>query len=825
MLIWAVATMSCTDRLESEYVAADKVSTNISVVVPNIPDAAPKTRAMAMAPQMQNLYLAVFDNNGYLLEYVQATTSDTNDDGNEDWATTNETQYEYEVVLTPTDFPTTIHFIGNAPSKIDFGSETEAIGQLYTENGNEAYWQRIHLPEGIKKSGTTLDPEVITALNDIRLVRNFAWIKLSTHSSVDNFKIDAYCVMNTRTKGSISPYNTAHAEFADFAHQQTYADLINEGYNGFIPAGTTLNREIPDEATWFKTNGVSEDLYAYFIYEREKPTIDPTFIIVRGTYDPDVTKTGDELKNRYYKVDLRDNRGEYFPIIRNFRYNIELSSVHHEGHASAIAAVSGAGSGDVSTSLETEDYTNISNNVARIFVEYTEKTLVEATNDLKLHYKFMVFETKDKDGNIITNEQVLNSSSNITIELSTAIGGNVVNSWTTATTDDAEGWRELTIATTELAATRKSQDIIIKGQVTIGEKTYKLQRKVTLNLRHRYDMQLVCSPDNIQKKIGEPFDLILKVPGGLGSSMFPLEFELEALAQSITPDQGDDLPVITGKSIIPGQETKTTIGFIKHLEWNDYDALPNEGGYKSVRCHFKSNKAESATFIYAQNQYFNQASTELKNYIASTFSNLTFNPTALPTTTEQNVDFSFTMSQLPSQGYVTVALKYLEPHENETRMTYVGVVDDMACYRFNPTSTTETLKLINTEVEVEAMVKLSAFHFEDASAKLESTFVIPKGNIQVGNQGNNINFYLYTYDPGKDWSTGNSIAQFTASYGGSNNAAIDVTNHYSAIKENGGYIYVQYRTGYSYNRRYYVAKVLLSDLMKTGGAMLNFVQQ
>ena len=69
LLIWAVATMSCTDRLESEYVAADKVSTNISVVVPNIPDAAPKTRAMAMAPQMQNLYLAVFDNNGYLLEY------------------------------------------------------------------------------------------------------------------------------------------------------------------------------------------------------------------------------------------------------------------------------------------------------------------------------------------------------------------------------------------------------------------------------------------------------------------------------------------------------------------------------------------------------------------------------------------------------------------------------------------------------------------------------------------------------------------------------------------------------------------------------------
>ena len=817
-----LAMLSCTERWEDNLTNDGKLSTTISVVLPQIPDALPQTRAMAMNPQMRNLYLAVFDENGYLLEYVKA-------DASSQMATENNTAYTYKVSLTPTDFPTYVHFIGNAPEAISFGTEVEAVGKLFTQGGEhaDAYWQRIVFPNGIKKnSDGTLEASVLTALQDVRLVRNFAWIKLQLGENVNNFTIDSYCVMNTRTKGSVAPYNTSSSQFADFAHQQTYADLISEGYNGFIPAGATLDKTIPDDSNWFKAIGVDADNYAYYVFEREKPTADPTFILLKGTYTPE---GGEPMTDRYYKVDLRQGNGDYFPIIRNFRYNIVISSIMHEGHASAAAAVAGAGSGDVSTAIETEDFTNISNNVARIFVSYTDTTLVNQMNDLKLRYKFMVFETKNVDGNVVSNQQVLND--NVTIEADAP--GTVISSYTRANANAADDWREITISTTELGSSRKTQDIIIKGQVTIGEganaKTYQLQRKVTLNLRPKYTMQLVCNPTEIQKNLGEPFDLIIKVPGGLGSALFPLEFQLEAKNQSMTPDQGDDLPVVTGKSIIAGNSTKTTIGFIKHLEWDDYNALTNVGGYKSVVCHFKSNKAISATDIYAQNKYFNQASCNLGNYDAKKFSNLTFDHSKLPSELNQEIEFKFTMSELPTQGYVRVGLSNLEPAEDETRLTFIGVENDIAYYNFSPEQTTETLKLINTATTGTAKVTLSAYHFEDASASLVDKIIIPAGHINVGNNQNisewnnwPTEFTLYSQNPGKEENPTGSIWSFTAIRNGSNGSDIELsTEQYQAIMNNGGNIYVRFRT---YFYTYYVAKVKLENLL-TEPVTLDFEEQ
>ncbi|MBR5842547.1 MAG: hypothetical protein IKY64_08100 [Bacteroidaceae bacterium] len=818
-----LALTSCTDQLGSDFVTDGKLSTTISVVLPQIPDAHLQTRAMAMSPQLSNLYLAVFDENGYLLEYVKADAA---------LATTNNTVYNYKVSLTPTDFPTYVHFIGNAPSSMKFGTEVEAVGSLFTENGAEAYWQRVIFPDGIKKSGASLAPTVVSALQNVRLIRNFAWIKVQLGSMVGNFSIDSYCVVNTRTKGSVAPYNTAQLQFAEFAQQQTHADLVSEGYNGFIPAEAILDKNIPDESKWFKANGVAADNYAYFVYEREKPISDPTFILVKGTYTPE---NGSPMPNRYYKVDLRDNYGNYFPIIRNFRYNVEISSVKHEGHASAAAAASGAGSGDISTAIETDDFTNISNNVARIFVSYTDTTLVNQMNDLKLRYKFMVFETKDAQGNVLINEQALNSDANVTITKSTSTGGDVINTMSRAAADDTDGWREITISTTALADYRKSQDIVIKGNVTINNHNYQLQRRVTINLRPKYTMQLICDPNDIQKKVGEPFDLVLKVPGGLGSAMFPLEFQIESAAQSMTPDLGDDLPVVTGKSIVPGKENKASIGFIRNLEWTDYDALPNDGGYKTVRCHFKSIKAESATMIYAQNKYFQQASAELKNYTPSTFSNLTFNPTVLPIEEGANISFTFSMSQLPSQGYVTVTLGNLEPANDENRLTYIDAVGGKARYSFNPTQITETIKLKTTSIGVAVDVNLSAYHFEDASASLMAECIIPAGNIKVGNNSyisnsSNVTFTLYSQNPGNNANAGNSVGSFTAKRNGSNSSSIKLSaTQYQAVMNNGGYIYVRFsvttRNGWNQTTTYYVATVQLSDLIKDGGTTLTFVQQ
>lgn len=699
-LIALFAMFSCSEQLDSKFPVDNGLETTISVIVPQLPEAHPQSRAMALKPQLQNLKLAVFDNNGYLLEYVSATEVDL--------ATENEpNQYAYKVTLRATEFPTYIHFIGNAPENIQYGTETEAIGSLFTENGDEAYWQRIELPNGIKQNADgTFDSSVTTALTDVRLVRNFAWIQLE--ETADNFEMDSYCVVNTYGKGSIAPYNTSEGEFADFGQNQTHDGLLNDGYNGFIPAGAELNTAIPSEETWFKTQGQDAASSAYFVYEREKALSNPPFILVKGTYQP---STGDS-QTSYYKVDLRDANGSYFPLIRNFKYKVTITRVMHEGHETAEKAANGAGSGDVSTDVNTENFTNISNGLAQLFVSYTDTTLVAQTDELKLRYKFMVFETTDANGNKLTNK-VFNGD-NVTI---TKGEGDVIETFAKNGTDDSNGWREITIKTTELGTVKKSQDIIIKGAVTLDGIHYELQRKVTITLTPKYTMQLVCDPDAVNKVQGTPFDVIVKLPADLRRGMFPLDIQLEADNQSMTPNRGDDLPAITGESIISDKANKTTIGFVKQIQWADYAELINSsvGGYVSFTCHFKRNKEVAVgvnTLIYADNKYFEQASTTLGSYTPGTFSG-SFTPSSTLSPGDE-VTFNFTMSDIPSQVQVYVTLKGLEPADGQEEILIWDT--NLGRYVYAITSDSGksgSFKLTCDGTSNPASVTLSAYRFED----------------------------------------------------------------------------------------------------------------
>lgn len=702
VLIYVVALLgilACSEHLEEGFtgvVVGDKVCLSVSLDIPEIPMGVSSTRALGENPQLENLYLAVFDASGYLLEYVKADAQQ---------ATENEINYTYSAALTPTDFPTTIHFIGNAPTSVSFGSELEVMGSMYTEDGKEAYWQRVHLPDGIRTyAGTIAD-----SLTGVRLIRNFAWIQLDIASSVSNFEMESYCVVNTQTQGSVAPYNSRKREFVKYGENARHETLIASGYEVFLPEGSKLDKEIPDESEWYRPEDAQEN--AYFIYEREYPRSSPSCILMKGTYDPNPSVPGDEIPSRYYKVDLRNNAGEYFPVLRNFRYRIEIGNITHEGHSSAQMAMLGAGSSDISTSIETEDFSNISDNIARIFVSYTDTTLV-STDNFELRYKFIFF---SGGGDVIMNNDV-------EIALEDSEGGDVIREYVRSASDNADGWRTITITPEELASITKKQSMVLSGTVTVNDRTYRLQRKVRFTLREKMNLVLECDPNSIPEGYGKPFEVVLNVPGGLGDAMFPLEFELEAENQCMTPDLGDDLPVKTGGSIIPEKGNKTTIGFVRTLSWEEYESAENEGGFKSIPCHFKTSKSESATRIYARNKYFNLAYTQLANYVPSVFTDLDFNQDNVPYGIGQELDFSFNMSRLPEQGYVTVIMGGLEPAPSETRLTYLGVVDGKAQYSFNPTTLSNTLKLATIYEVADVDVSLKAYHFEDASASLQFAY-------------------------------------------------------------------------------------------------------
>lgn len=799
ILFMMLSILSCKEQMEpmnSPQVGADgKVEVEVTV---KVPDVQLPSRSLTEKPYIFHLYLAVFDEAGYLLEYVKANAAPAQD---------NETTYTYSVKLTPTSYPTTIHFVANASTSVSFGTETEVIGNMSTLGETDAYWQKVYLEKGIEVNEGVLDAEVSGKLTGIRLIRNFSWIKLEENLS--NFELESYYVVNTRNRGSVAPYNASKQEFVDFTGTVTHAGLVADGYEAYIPANAELDKgSLIEVENYWGSEG-------YFIYEREMPKTDPLYILMKGTYAPG---TVDEQKNRYYKVDLRDDTGNYFPVLRNFKYTVTLKSVAHAGHANAKAAAQGAGSGDVSTSIDTESFNNISNGLLRLSVSYTDTTLV-STNAVTLNYKF-----ESLDNSI----QVSNKDVEIKLEKNEVI--TAVNSGSA----DTDGWQTITInpVANTLSDQPNTETMILVGTVTKDDQTYTLQRKVRFTLRKPMTFDLVCDPDAIPKALGSPFDLLIKVPGGLGSSLFPLDFEIEAEQLSITPDLGDDLPVVTGQSIVP-EKNKTTIGFIKSISWNEYENAVNESGYKAIRCHFKSNKAESATNIYAQNKYFNPGNTYLGNYIPGTFSDLKFEPGSIETVGSE-VTFSFAMSSVPAQDrYVTVTLDGFEPDENEEDLIYLGIKDGKAQYKFYPTSTTNnSFDLVSTAESGSMNVKLEAYQFISAVQSIAYGYVIPAGNIKVGNNSNIVNssiFELYTSDPGKSTNV-NSFARFTASKNGSNTEDIVISNEvYEQIKDDGN-VYVRFsKTEKIMNwwttTTYYVATVSLEDLLKEGGTTLIFEQQ
>ncbi len=691
ILSLVLLTVSCAEELVElkPMVDSNKVTIDFSVSVPEVPV---HTKAFADAPALTNLYLAVFDENGFLVEYVPADSKNTQ------YATSNGTSYKYSVSLTLSDTKRIIHFLANAPTTLRYGTEEEVITALYTEGTNDAYWYRKEV-NGIKATlvNKVLEPtdDTKAALTQIPLVRNFAKIEVKTKQGCA-FKLQSYAVINAPNKGSVAAYNRTTGSFVDY-HDKTAAVLRAGGYDAFVPGDATLNSDITnlglDEIT---TPSPS------YIYERETPTSNPVYILVYGQFGN---------KNVYYRVDLRDDDGNYFPLLRNFQYTITINTVTHTGYANPQDAANSAGSGDISTSIETEHLTNISDGTVRLTVDYTSKVLVTESN-VELRYKL------DNLGESTLNSVVITSEGDALSGI--VVGENTVPSDTT-TTPQSGNWITLVVDPAQIGTEQK------KGTITIlatynGDRT--IQRKVTYTLRRPYEMEIKCVPEEIPFGINEKVKVNITIPDDLGSSMFPLEFNIEAQNLSITPDN-DNLPVASGLSTIPGVN-KSAFWFVKSLSKEEYDALPLVNGKRTFQCHFKANKRESATRVYVTNPYFVAYVDDILtsvtglqpydvddfgNYEPRYFQSLDYTVDSIAIGTDKTTTFSFTMTAAP-EGPVTVTLVNARPADTETDLTNGEVdKDGNAVFKYNTNTTSGSFDLLTTTDDKAVEVRLTASHF------------------------------------------------------------------------------------------------------------------
>lgn len=575
----------------------------------------PGTKALGENPELDSLYLAVFGSSGYLKEYVKATID------HKPTYLDADTMLRFHATLTLSDKERSVHFIGNGPSTLDFGYDTDILPQLLSAGGGQSFWQmkKNVLIEGVKQQdGSYLPTDATNAqFAGIPLIRNFSKIVLVNEED-SNFTPDSFAVFSVPAKGSVVPFHDG--KFVENYQDFGFSELAQQ-YPGNLPDSTDF---MWDAGGWDTLR--VEKGQAVYLYERPVPTdqIPPTYVIIHGIYNnPEDQNSEHNNKPYYYKIDLMQD-GEYYPILRNFKYQIKINKILSIGHTSPQAAAASAGSADVSADITTSHLSDISDGEARLVVQpWMSQTFNKRqVNNNLLHVKFFsraLSSDPDMSFDAVKCEIRPVDGQDDIIE-SASIGYPVQASGT------EKGWRTVTFTTAEPGvpgtAPRTQALRIIGTYKTANDEVRTLYRDVLITLQPLQQFQLsVESPDDtgagVPRDTAKTVRLVIGIPTGLAESMFPLSLTIEPEDMSLTPDNqvsNNNLPVSAGTSISDHADYagKRAFQFIRTLTYDEYLALPQSldldgEPIRTVTCHFKTTRKDNATTIWVANDYFSKA--------------------------------------------------------------------------------------------------------------------------------------------------------------------------------------------------------------------------
>lgn len=610
---------------EELFEEGQEIVLNMSVDMGDLQSAA--TRAMGdNVSGTPALWLVVFDSEGYLVEWTKASEM-TSADGVTNFKATLHATLEGRIMhflLNYVDDDVDLHF--------DYGHENNIIGGLTVERDRDVYWQRVELPEGINGS-TEATGTTAKYLTKVPLVRNFS--KITVTENLNDFELLGFYVLNVPNRGTVAPFmngsfikyynETSTFNGASFT-PKTYATLNSAGYTGAMPDN---DERINKHTVFTESTTLLAPTASYYLYESTyiNGNKDKTVsVLLRGKYN----------NNEYwYRVDLvKANEGtgviEYFDILRNFAYNINITQVT-AGKTSAKDAIEQPAGNNILSSLDIAHLTNVSDGKATLEVNYTDTVLI--SNDaVTVRYKFTDTGTGTKN----TNENIKNKTSECGWYL-TYDGATAPISVDIATAD-TDGWRNVTISVTdEKIAERKEVSITFFATSTTKQV---LSRTVHYTLLPKQTMLVEC-PLKVDAIVGTSVNVNILIPDGLPEAMFPLDFAIEAqaygntsyLAQYITPANTEEISVQTGGSIvdIENLKGKKSFQYVISLSYAEYLTLTKESRTLSngqnvqmriLATPFKTNTAQSASTVYAYNRYFYLGSDYfLNDYFMATFSN------------------------------------------------------------------------------------------------------------------------------------------------------------------------------------------------------------
>ena len=675
------------------------VEITMTMDVPNELLASTKAGEWGHTPSIDDIRVAMFGTSGYTQAYTKAVpdgpVASTNYGENG-----NTTKYKFKVSLPVYEGEVHIHVIANGDKSVTYDGwpENKLMTRMTTEGGVGAYWARITLEDGIlpqwDSNGTmrVVDghfvptTETKAAFQDIVLIRNFAEVKLIlTDEAKTKLKYVTYTVINVPTSGSVAPiYGTSLSKHAKSAtdtttiYEATYVDdydsyqmdattgrmkkvtgdetetypgyMVNPSVNSILPTKTEINTGLP-------ANGVAlpyTESKPAFVYERPFSEQDPPMIIMRGLF-------GDDEEYSYYRLDLMDENlsaatsSAYFPIYRNYQYQIRISKIGNRGADSPTAAMARNWGGNISMTTDTQKLADISDGESRLYVKYVDHTYISGGEKTDFYVKY----EPEADGTVdntkiealtIKKDANGNDMNDALIPLNDPVpeGGTPIWFEKTTGTDSDKQYYKFKLKEPG-AETLETTFIVSASNGETGDAASTLQREITVRIIRETNMSLSFNPVKAGWSAGSKVVLNIELDGPVNESMFPLEFKIEDSAHILNPtgkdkDGGKDIevPVKTDESLIDGSNS---FYFIRTVNWSEYKPLA--AAYEAGDPHaivfsteFKTLEDAKETQVHVDNEYFEQVNKKLERTertlktTTATFDYSDFSTTQLTATTD-----------------------------------------------------------------------------------------------------------------------------------------------------------------------------------------------
>lgn len=570
--------------LAPEYPEGATVEALFTVSIPYSDGPVELTRAseMAQIPVVENLYIAIFgDNGGMLQQLVPAfPTGEGTLYNPENGESGILYQIQYRAELPLSDEERNLHFIGNCPQDVienlDFLYEKEFMDKLFTSGRNAAYWQKVTLADGIQANIVDgkfeLTPECAAQLTPIALVRNYA--KLIVTSGSSDFEIESYALVNVPLQGTIAPYSTKDGFSTKYIRIGDYCagtmetnfvhDLIESGYSGYM-TNDLIDTSNPGESSAKSPSATDNGLY---MYERTRPTRsgEQTGLIIKLKWNAnlptDHPNYDDRGQSRYYKIEVLDKDGEYMPICRNILYTINLTQLSGAGEKSFDEAFNGPFFGNVSASIETATLNEINDNVHKIRVNRMDYTTLESNDQVDIYFQFY----KTMNGTPET------TAASYATPAKKAVDG--YNSAIASVSDmefvtwSGETWGHVVVTLNPRPASGMLREKLrIQGMDgSVGSLFRDIVFTVMNTQEFTSESKVTVSGNDVTVTIGLPKDLPY--------SLFPLHVTIEALNNNLSTSN-KELPVNYGPTAFDETEYTSKNGknafyFIRTIQYKDY---------------------------------------------------------------------------------------------------------------------------------------------------------------------------------------------------------------------------------------------------------------